>query len=85
MLFCEYRVLHCHMGADTKCKNIAMFLTYFLLQNTDEAGCDGNVFLDRMLGAHMYLAPMVAPYLTHLKPRMDMIADNIKYADSYPK
>jgi hypothetical protein len=45
----------------------------------DDVGCEGNVLLNRMCGAHMYMVPRVSPYLTELKPRMEKLAKSIRY------
>lgn len=47
-------------------------------QNVDEVGCEGNVLLNRLCGAHMYMVPRLSPYLTELKPRMEKLANTIR-------
>jgi len=43
-----------------------------------EVGYEGNLLLDRLCGAKIYLAPRKSPYLTELKPRMEKLAQHIK-------
>ena len=50
-----------------------------LIQEKNEAGCEGNVFLDKMMGAEMYFTDLNAPYITELLPRMEKLAKKIKY------
>lgn len=50
------------------------------VQNVDEVGCEGNVLLNRLCGAHMYVVPRLSPYLTELKPRMEKLANTIREA-----
>ncbi|KAK7484755.1 hypothetical protein BaRGS_00024040 [Batillaria attramentaria] len=54
--------------------------------DAEGAGCEGNVLMDRLCGSHIYLVPKQSPYLTHLKPRMEKLAQEIKAStgeDSY--
>ncbi len=54
---------------------------WFLLnvfQSASEAPCDGNMFLNRLAGADVYIAPRKSPYATELKPRMEQLAEKIK-------
>lgn len=44
-----------------------------------DAGCEGNVFLDKMMGASLYYVPTKAEYTTELLPRMQTLADKIRY------
>ncbi|KAL5005385.1 hypothetical protein ScPMuIL_018841 [Solemya velum] len=48
------------------------------LTDAGELGCEGNVLLDRLCGAHIHLVPKFSPYLTKLKPRMEKLAAKIK-------
>ncbi|XP_025079618.1 LOW QUALITY PROTEIN: bifunctional D-cysteine desulfhydrase/1-aminocyclopropane-1-carboxylate deaminase, mitochondrial-like [Pomacea canaliculata] len=41
-------------------------------------GCEGNVLVDRMSAADIYLIPKMSPYLTHQKPRMEKLAEESK-------
>lgn len=47
------------------------------IQDVAEVGCEGNLLLDRLCGADIYLAPLRSPYLTELLPRMNQIVQNI--------
>ena len=49
-----------------------------ILQTQDALGCQGNLMLDRMCGAQLYMVPVKSPYLTELKPRMERLADYLK-------
>ncbi|KAL3846757.1 hypothetical protein ACJMK2_017718 [Sinanodonta woodiana] len=46
--------------------------------SVEELGCDGNVLLDRLCGANIYLVPRKSPYLTHIVPRMEILVQKIK-------
>lgn len=48
------------------------------IQSADEVGCDGNLMLDRMCGAQLYMVPAKSSYLTELKPRMEWLAEYLK-------
>lgn len=48
------------------------------LQDVSEAGCSGNMFLNKMVGAEMYFVPTVAPCATEFLPRMEKLAAKIK-------
>lgn len=39
---------------------------------------DGNVLLDKMTGASVYLIPKASKYETDIKPRMEKLADHLK-------
>ncbi|KAL4227590.1 hypothetical protein ACF0H5_013033 [Mactra antiquata] len=47
------------------------------ISNVDEVGCKGNLLLDRLCGAKIYLTARKSPYLTELKPRMEALAKHI--------
>lgn len=47
-------------------------------EDADGAGYEGNVLIDRLCGSHIYLVPRKSPYVTHLKPRMEKLASDIK-------
>ncbi|XP_061194549.1 uncharacterized protein LOC133202707 isoform X2 [Saccostrea echinata] len=48
------------------------------IESEADVGCEGNVLLNRMCGAHMYMVPKLSPYLTELKPRMEKLAESIR-------
>ncbi|XP_013411640.1 bifunctional D-cysteine desulfhydrase/1-aminocyclopropane-1-carboxylate deaminase, mitochondrial [Lingula anatina] len=48
------------------------------VKHEEDIGFDGNVLLNRLCGAEMYIVPRKSPYLTHLKPKMEKIANQIK-------
>ncbi|XP_048744229.1 uncharacterized protein LOC125657593 isoform X2 [Ostrea edulis] len=48
------------------------------VKNVDDVGCEGNVLLNRMCGAHMYMVPKSSPYHTELNPRMEKLAKAIR-------
>ncbi|KAK2166068.1 hypothetical protein NP493_1335g00002 [Ridgeia piscesae] len=48
------------------------------LQSTAGVGCQGNVLLDRLCGAAIYVVPNNMCYKTGLLPRMERIAQHIK-------
>ncbi|ELT93489.1 hypothetical protein CAPTEDRAFT_123695 [Capitella teleta] len=48
------------------------------LKDVKDAGCEGNVFLDKMMGASLYYVPTKAEYTTELLPRMQTLADKIR-------
>ncbi|WAQ99716.1 DCYD1-like protein [Mya arenaria] len=47
------------------------------IEDPSSVSCEGNLLLDRLCAAKIYLSPRHSPYLTHLKPRMDKLAENI--------
>ena len=47
-------------------------------QDAEGAGCEGNMLLNRLCESHIYMVPKRSPYLTHLKPRMERLAQHIK-------
>ncbi len=51
----------------------------FCFQTADEAGCEGNLFLDRLAGAKIYTTPKGESQIGHLIPRMEKIAQKIRY------
>ncbi|XP_064638587.1 uncharacterized protein LOC135494484 [Lineus longissimus] len=48
------------------------------IEKPEEVECNGNIFLNRLCGAEMYLVPKQSPYLTTLKPMMERIAQKLK-------
>nr|XP_022287846.1 putative D-cysteine desulfhydrase 1, mitochondrial isoform X1 [Crassostrea virginica] len=48
------------------------------VKDVEEVGCEGNLLLDRLCGAQMYMVPKQSPYLTELKPRMEKLADALR-------
>ncbi|XP_045215998.1 uncharacterized protein LOC123566167 [Mercenaria mercenaria] len=48
------------------------------IQDVKDVGCQGNLLLDRLCAAKIYLTPRKSPYLTQLKPRMDKLAEHIQ-------
>ncbi|KAK7461193.1 hypothetical protein BaRGS_00038781 [Batillaria attramentaria] len=81
-------VITCGSIQSNHCRAVAVCarqlgLTPHLILRTDAtdaegAGCEGNVLMDRLCGSHIYLVPKQSPYLTHLKPRMEKLAQDIK-------
>ncbi|XP_013388986.1 bifunctional D-cysteine desulfhydrase/1-aminocyclopropane-1-carboxylate deaminase, mitochondrial-like [Lingula anatina] len=56
------------------------------LKNSEDVPCNGNLLLDRMCGAQIYIVPWEGTYESHLKPSMENIARGIKETsgeDSY--
>ncbi|XP_048249910.1 bifunctional D-cysteine desulfhydrase/1-aminocyclopropane-1-carboxylate deaminase, mitochondrial-like [Haliotis rufescens] len=47
-------------------------------KSASDIGCDGNVLLNRMCGADMYVVPRASPYLPELRPRQERLAQIIK-------
>ncbi|KAK7461192.1 hypothetical protein BaRGS_00038780 [Batillaria attramentaria] len=89
-------VITCGSIQSNHCRAVAVCarqlgLTPHLFLRTDAtdaegAGCEGNVLMDRLCGSHIYLVPKQSPYLTHLKPRIEKLAQEIKAStgeDSY--
>ncbi|XP_070172824.1 uncharacterized protein [Littorina saxatilis] len=89
-------VITCGGLQSNHCRAVALAarqlgLTPHLFLRTDatdvkSAGCEGNMLLDRLCGSHIYLVPRRNPFLTHLKPRMEQLAQQINTAsgeDSY--
>lgn len=60
--------LHCHLKRMLRNK-----LMFYL-----QIPCDGNFLLDYLFGAHIHFVPLVQPYETHLKPRMQQLAAQLK-------
>ncbi|XP_013413667.1 bifunctional D-cysteine desulfhydrase/1-aminocyclopropane-1-carboxylate deaminase, mitochondrial [Lingula anatina] len=48
------------------------------IKNEGDVGYDGNLLLSRLCGAEMYVVPKNSSYLTHLRPKMEVIASQIK-------
>ncbi|CAH1783589.1 unnamed protein product [Owenia fusiformis] len=48
------------------------------IKDVSEVSCQGNLLMNRLCGADMYFVPRGAPYETQLKPRMEIIAQQIK-------
>lgn len=81
-------VITCGSVQSNHCRAVAVCarqlgLTPHLFLRTDAKdvgglGSEGNVLLDRLCGSHIYLVPRQSPYLTHLKPRMEKLAQDIK-------
>ncbi|XP_046543189.1 bifunctional D-cysteine desulfhydrase/1-aminocyclopropane-1-carboxylate deaminase, mitochondrial-like [Haliotis rubra] len=57
-------------------------IPHLLLRTTttspSDIGCEGNVLLNRMCGAHMYIVPRASPYIAELRPRQERLAEIIK-------
>ncbi|XP_060082861.1 uncharacterized protein LOC132562149 [Ylistrum balloti] len=47
-------------------------------QDPAEIGVEGNLFLDRLCSAEIYVVPKKCPYETELKPRMEKLANILK-------
>lgn len=58
---------------------INLWFSWCVFQDVFDVGCEGNILLDRLCGAHIYLVPKICPYYTHLKPRMERLAQEILY------
>ena len=54
----------------------------YYLQDPEGVENNGNVLLDRLSGAELYIVPRKSPYKTHLKPRMEALAEAIEYDSS---
>ncbi|KAK3094941.1 hypothetical protein FSP39_008127, partial [Pinctada imbricata] len=48
------------------------------LKDPDSVGCEGNLLLNRLCGAQMYIVPKFSPYEEELKPRMERLAASLK-------
>ncbi|XP_041357220.1 bifunctional D-cysteine desulfhydrase/1-aminocyclopropane-1-carboxylate deaminase, mitochondrial-like [Gigantopelta aegis] len=48
------------------------------IQSKSSVECNGNLLLDRMCGADLYIVPRQSAYLTELRPRMLRLAELIK-------
>ncbi|XP_071798294.1 uncharacterized protein [Asterias amurensis] len=55
---------------------------YLLLRSPvsdpNEVVCTANMFLNRLIGTHVYLLPKKSQYSTDIKPRMDQLVQKIK-------
>ncbi|XP_033123974.1 bifunctional D-cysteine desulfhydrase/1-aminocyclopropane-1-carboxylate deaminase, mitochondrial-like [Anneissia japonica] len=48
------------------------------VKNLSETGCHGNMLLNSLMGASMYLVPIKAQEKTDLEPRMQRLADRLQ-------
>lgn len=48
------------------------------IKSIEDVGCEGNLLLDRLCDAKIYMVPRKSPYETELKPRMEKLASKIK-------
>ena len=55
-----------------------MFTELNSMQDPNEVVCTANMFLNRLIGTHVYLLPKKSQYSTDIKPRMDQLVQKIK-------
>ncbi|KAL8580934.1 hypothetical protein ACOMHN_039634 [Nucella lapillus] len=71
-----------HCRAVAVCARRLGMIPHLLLrteaEDVKECGCEGNVLLNRLFGANIYLVPKYCSYLTHLAPRMEQLAQHIQ-------
>ena len=57
---------------------VIMFTELISVQDPNEVVCTANMFLNRLIGAHIYLLPKTSHIITDITPRMDQLVQKIK-------
>lgn len=60
-----------------------LLLAFIHFQAVSDVSCEGNLLLDRLCGAQIYLTPRKSPFLSQLQPRMEKLAQHIKWVLTY--